>query len=66
MKPSRTCETCGNPVEYGGKGRPRRFCSEACYTEHRNRRRRVVPKFVYVVGDGWVENPDRRPKSKVR
>ena len=25
-----TCNTCGAPVEWGGKGRPPRFCSAKC------------------------------------
>ena len=37
----------------------------AAIRNHLNARRRVVPPFVYVPGQGDVPNPDPRPKSKM-
>ena len=61
------CETCGKPLEYRGMGRPRKFCSEGCRTAARNRRRSVVPRYVFdAEAKRSVQNPSPRPKSKVR
>ena len=61
------CETCGNPLEYRGMGRPPKFCGEGCYAVARSRRRRRVPRYVYDAElKRTVPNPDPRPKSKVR
>jgi hypothetical protein len=59
------CETCGKTLEYRGMGRPRKFCSGGCYAVVHNQRRQRVPRYIYNAGK-WVENPDPRPKSKVR
>lgn len=60
------CETCGASLEYGGIGRPRKFCGDACYAAAHNERRRVVPRYIYVLGQGNILNPAPGPKSKVR
>ncbi|MFZ4203354.1 hypothetical protein ACWDLL_09430 [Streptomyces griseoincarnatus] len=32
MRECAECELCGKAIEYGGKGRPRRFCAPRCKT----------------------------------
>jgi hypothetical protein len=60
------CQTCGKPLEYQGIGRPRKFCGEGCYAVAHNRRRQVVPAYLYnAERRTYVPNPDPRPKSKV-
>jgi hypothetical protein len=60
------CKTCGKPLQYGGIGRPRKFCDAGCYAVARNRRRRRVPAFVYDPElRRTVPNPDPRPKSNL-
>jgi hypothetical protein len=41
-----SCERCQNPVLYAGRGRHRRFCSDACAVAASKERRRVdaVPR----------------------
>jgi hypothetical protein len=59
------CETCGKPLEYGGIGRPRKFCDGGCYAVAHNRRRQRVAPYVYDPElRRYGENPDSRPKSK--
>ena len=65
----KTCTRCGEakePAEFPGNKRTRdglgSWC-RACVNEAR----RVVPRYVYDAGlKRTVENPDPRPKSKVR
>jgi Sigma-70 region 2 len=61
------CETCGNPLECQGAGRPRKFCGPECFRAARNRPRQVVPSYMYDAElKTYVPNPSPRSKSKVR
>ena len=47
MRTVAKCETCDNPLEYRGMGRPPKFCDEGCFAEARRWRRRRVPSYIY-------------------
>lgn len=41
---ARLCEHCGHPVPHTGRGRPRRYCSQACRTAAWARRKDATPE----------------------
>lgn len=53
-----TCRQCSEPIAVGGRGRPRKFCSEACRKRHGRANRLPVE---LTSRDRWVRHVKKRP-----
>lgn len=53
-----SCRTCATPLAVGGRGRPRKFCSEACRKRHDRAHRLPVE---LASRDRWVRHVAKRP-----